>query len=99
MSKYRFLLRIAFYNIVAILLLLCIPFSCYDTNSFEKVRKLKTGMSIEQVEAIMGRPNSYYRRNDSTEKRNYTYDLPSNGMDIYIYVIYENEKVKEINTF
>lgn len=63
---------------------------CHDTRSFESVRKLKTGMTVCQVEEYMGEPISYGYLNDTTEKRSYVYDNPGNGIDIFIGVIYEN---------
>lgn len=70
--------------------------ACQDTRSFENVRRLKSGMTIEQVERFMGKPLNYQYVNDSTEKRTYVYDNAGNGIDNYIEVTFELDKVKLI---
>jgi outer membrane protein assembly factor BamE (lipoprotein component of BamABCDE complex) len=79
-----------------LLLALCFFCGCADTRSFECVRKLKYGMTIEQIEKYMGTPVSYKYINDSTECVRYVYDTPNNGMDVYISVKYQSGVAVEI---
>ena len=74
-------------------ILLSVVFSaCQDTRSFENVRKLKTGMTIVEVEKLMGEPLIYDRESDSSESRTYVYDNSGNGMDRNIRITFVNEK-------
>ena len=65
-------------------------YACQDTRSFENARRIKTGMTIIQVEEYMGEPIGYDYINDSTESRRYVYDNAGNGMDKHLEVTYEN---------
>jgi hypothetical protein len=83
-------------KIVSIILTALLLYSCHDTRSFECARKLKTGMTISEIESIMDEPVSYERVNDSTESRSYQYDSPSSGMDKNIKITFINGKATDI---
>jgi hypothetical protein len=72
-------------------------FSCQDTQSFENVRKLRKGMTINQAELFIGNPQTYKYIDDSTELRTYKYDNPGNGMDMDFKIYYVNEKINTIS--
>lgn len=74
-------------------------YACHDTNSFEQVRQIRTGMTITQVEGYMGKPTKYSYVNDSTEWRYYTYDEAGSGVDKQIQVTYQNERVMGIKNY
>ena len=65
-------------------------YACHDTRSFENARKVKCGMTINEIEKSMGRPLTYQYINDSTESRGYVYDNSGNGIDKRLEVTYEN---------
>lgn len=83
-------------NPLLLLLLALLMAGCKDSRSFETVRQLKTGMTISEVEKIMGEPFNYERLNDSAEERMYVYDRPGTGADAFINVTFQNEKVVTI---
>ena len=80
---------------IFILTLFSILYSCQDTRSFENVTKVKHGMTISEIESIMGTPHNYSYINDSTETRSYVYDEPT-GMDKYLKIVYQNSIAIEI---
>ncbi len=82
-------------NLLLIVLLLSLT-SCYDNVPFDKVRCLKTGMTISEAEYYVGEPLTYKYLTDTTESRTYAYDNPGNGTDVIIRVYYCNDKVKRI---
>lgn len=83
-------------KIISALILCALLCSCHDTNSYENVRKLKTGMSLIEVKEIMGNPVFYMYINDSTEVMRYFFDIPLNGFDQKISITYINERIVKI---
>lgn len=74
------------------LIIICVLLTaCHDTRSYENVRKIKTGMKINEIEYFMGSPFGYDRINDSTESRVYLFDNVGNGIDMQVRVVYQNE--------
>lgn len=86
-----------YHSAFAYMLLSLLFNACQDTNSFEKVRQLKTGMTITDCEQLMGDPIIYERINDTVESRSYLYDNAGNGIDIKIEVIFSKDKAISIN--
>ena len=90
-------LKLNIENLACVSLLLSVVlYSCKDTQSFENIRKLKTGQTLKQVENTIGNPIDYKRLNDSMESRRYVYDSPKSQIDQFIEITYKNEIVINI---